>query len=120
VIDTICLFISIIVGIIGLIIAFLAYKKDEETDNSKAVSKLSIRILVLTMVVIALNSIVVPVINCLRPKEPPATQRDIERLAQIIREKPRNPSENGVKSTIDPCQIKCYIYKQLAGRSLIC
>ena len=110
-IDTICLFISIIIGIIGLIIAFWGYKKDKETYNSKAVSRLSIRILVLTMVVIALNSIVVPVINHLRPKEPLATKRDFERLAQIFREKPRNPSIEEVENELER-EIKAALEKQ--------
>lgn len=110
-INIVLLVISIVVGSIGLIISFGGYKKDKTADNPQAVSKLSIKILVFSVVVIALNTIVVPLIDYFKPTEQLATRQDIELVVKLIKEKPLNPIKEEVEIELER-EIKAALTKK--------
>jgi len=108
--DTILIIISIFVGLIYIGIAFFQYKKDRKFNNPQAVSKLGFKILILVIVVIALQMIVVPVINHFKPRDQVVTKKDIKEL-MLSMEKPRNPSIEEVESELER-EIKAALEKQ--------
>ena len=110
-IDTILLFISIVAGIGWIIITILSYKKDKLQNNPKAASKLTIKIVGLGVLMIVLNTMIVPLLNYYKPKDQLATKNDIKCLSQLIKEIPRNPSMEEVESEIDK-EIKAALKKQ--------
>jgi hypothetical protein len=67
--DIILLIISIVIGSALLVVACLGYIIDTLANNPKTVSNLSLKILILTIVIIALNTIVAPLVDFIY-KEP--------------------------------------------------
>jgi tetratricopeptide (TPR) repeat protein len=89
-------------GALGVLIIWLGYQKDK-TESPKAKEVLGKRILYLTIAVAVVNGVVVPLINHLLPKPPPAVtdQYIDEKFRDYFGEKPKNPPVEEVKSEIE-------------------
>ena len=108
--DTLLLILSLTVALIGIVVIWLGYKKDESFDpHVKA--KLAKQIFVLFLVCGVIN-VINPLINHFKPKEKLSTMEDIQNLVRSFRDKPQNPSEKEVETDLERELKSAFIKKK--------
>ena len=108
--DTLLLILTLTVALIGIVVIWLGYKREESSDpHVKA--KLAKRIFVL-LLICGVISVINPLINHVKPKEKLATKKDIGNLVRSFRDKPRNPSEKEVETDLERELKSAFIKKK--------
>ena len=109
--DTLLLILSLTVALIGIVVIWLGYKKDESFDPHVK-GKLAKQIVALLLICGVIN-VINPLINRCKTKEEPATRKDIENLdRRMIRDKPQNPSEKEVETDLERELKSAFIKKK--------